>query len=78
MNTFVANFHDAVSLKADQCPIQLQTFHVRMRDQITLFTVQVLLYAKALNESIEEHGLGVKSNGSYIVSKMRNSTIKGK
>ena len=49
-----------------------------MRDQITLFTVQVLLYAKALNESIEEHGLGVKSNGSYIVSKMRNSTIKGK
>ena len=48
-----------------------------MRDQITLFTVQVLLYAKALNESIEEHGLEVKSNGSYIVSKMRNSTIKG-
>jgi len=37
----------------------------------------VLLYAKALNESIQEHGLGVKSNGSYIVSKMRNSTIKG-
>ena len=42
-----------------------------------LLTSQVLLYAKALNESIEEHGLEVKSNGSYIVSKMRNSTIKG-
>ena len=39
--------------------------------------MKVLLYAKALNESIEEHGLEVKSNGSYIVSKMRNSTIKG-
>ena len=49
VNTFVANFHDAV-----------------------------LLYATALNETIEEYGYEAKSNGSLIVSKMWNSTIKGK
>ena len=49
----------------------------QIRDYSSSLLSQVLLYAKALNESIEEHGLEVKSNGSYIVSKMRNSTIKG-
>ena len=55
----------------------MKVIHVWIPDYSASLDSQVLLYAKALNESIEEHGLEVKSNGSYIVSKMRNSTIKG-
>ena len=38
---------------------------------------QVLLYATALSEAIEEGGLEAKSNGELIVKKMWNRTING-
>ena len=38
---------------------------------------QVLLYATALREVVDEHGLSAKANGTLIVDQMRSRTIAG-
>ena len=39
--------------------------------------VQVLLYATALREAIDERGFSAKRNGTLLVEKMWNRTIEG-
>ena len=39
--------------------------------------IQVLLYATALNEVVEEHGIEAKTDGDKIIKKMWNRTITG-
>ena len=40
-------------------------------------SIQVLLYATALNEVVEEDGIGAKSDGEKIIKRMWNRTITG-
>ena len=42
-----------------------------------MFLFQVLLYATALNEVVEEHGIDAKTDGEKIIKKMWNRTITG-
>ena len=39
--------------------------------------MQVLLYATALNEVVEEDGIEAKSDGEKIIKRMWNRTITG-
>ena len=75
VNNFVANFHDAVS----KSPSSLSS---AFDDEFSPF-LQVLLYATALREAIDDCGLDdecvlkAKSNGTLIVEKMWDRSIQG-